>query len=122
MEPESWEEDPSVQSKSTEWASTTLALVSEYWRIILKRWYLVLGLTVLLAAANAYRVFHEESVYSAQASLEVRPARLALGEQALEPNSSYTAQSFINTQMTVARSRAVADIVVQRLGEKKIAE
>ena len=122
METESWEGDPSVQSKSKEGASSTLGLVSEYWRIILKRWYLVVGLTLLLAAANTWRVFHEESVYSAQASLEVRPARLALGEQALEPNSSYTAQSFINTQMTVARSRAVAEVALQRLGEKKVAE
>jgi polysaccharide biosynthesis transport protein len=122
METESWEGEPSVQSNSKEGASSTLALVNEYWRIILKRWYIVLGLTVLLSAINAYRVFHEESVYFAQASLEVRPARLALGEQALEPNSSYTAISFINTQMTVARSRAVADIVVQRLGEKKVAD
>src|SRR5262245_2429082 len=118
MESDSWEGDPSVQSKSNDGAGSTLALINEYWRIILKRWYIVVGLTLLLAAGNAYRVFNEESVYYAQASLEVRPARLALGEQALEPNSSYTAQSFINTQMTVARSRAVADIVVQRLGEK----
>jgi len=122
MEPESWEGDPSVQSKSNEWASSTLALISEYWRIIQKRWYLIVGLTLLLAAANTWRVFHEQSVYSAAVSIEVRPAKLALGEQAVEPNSSYTAQSFVNTQLTVARSRAVADVVLQRLGEKKVAE
>ncbi len=114
--------DPSFQPKSREWANSPLGLLTEYWHIILKRWYVVLGLALLFGGINAYRVFNEESVYFAQASLEVRPSRLALGEQAYEPNFSYTAQSFVNTQITVARSRAVAEVVVQRLGEEKVGE
>ncbi len=122
MEHDSWEEDPSFQPKPKGWANPTLLLLLDYWRVIAKHWYIVAGLTLLVVAINSYRVFRQESVYFSQAAIEVRPGRLALGEQAFESNFSYTAQSFVRTQMTVAESRAVAELVVAQLGIDKTAE
>jgi succinoglycan biosynthesis transport protein ExoP len=123
MEQDQWEGEPSLQPTPKGWAPhPTLLLVLDYWRVIVKHWYIIVGLTVLVAGINAYRVLNEQSVYFSQVSIEVRPGRLALGEPAYEPNFSYTQQSFIKTQMTVATSRAVGEVVVDRLGVGRVAQ
>lgn len=97
-------------------------LLYDYWMILMKHWLLIVGLTVAIITLNAFRVYTQKLVYYARAAIEVQPERLAIAEQAYKPNFSYTAESFVNTQMEVAQSRAVAETVYRRIGIERAAQ
>lgn len=100
----------------------SLEIFWDYWRVITKHKTLLISLTLLIILLNGIRLYRQQSVYFAQADVEIRPGRLAIGEQVYESNLSNTTVTILNTQMTVAKSRAVAENVVKRLGEQKAIE
>lgn len=100
----------------------SLEIFWEYWRVIRKYKILLISLTLLVVVLNGIRLSQQQSVYFARADVEIRPGRLAIGEQVYESNVSNTTVTLLNTQMTVAKSRAVAGNVIKRLGEQRAME
>ncbi len=122
MENDSREVGASIDISERAGIKSPIEIFWEYWRMIVKYKACIIVIALIVIAGNAIRVFLQESVYFAKADIEIRLSRLAVGEQVYEQNFSYTAASLLNTQMTVAKSRAVAEIVVKRLGQQKAAE
>lgn len=95
-------------------------LLYDYWMILLKHWRLIVGLTIAIITLNGIRVYHQKLVYYARAAIEVQPERLALGQQSSKPY--FDPQSFVNTQMEVAQSRAMSEAVIRKIGLERAAQ
>lgn len=103
-------ENRSPDGMNLDWRETSSSAgFTEYWLVLVKYRYLILGTVLLVLLVNGIRVYSQKSVYHAESAIEVKPDQQNLG---------YTALTFINTQMKVATSREVADKVVDRVGQE----
>lgn len=103
-------ENLSPDGMNLDWRDTSSSAgFIEYWLVLVKYRYLILGTVLLVLLLNGIRVYSQKSVYHAESAIEVKPDQQNLG---------YTALTFINTQMKVATSREVADKVVDRVGQE----
>ncbi len=94
--------------------------LQEYWLLILQHWQIVAGVTFLALFFFGIYAFTAKPIYAGKAAIDVRPERLNLGENVYQRDFYYKEKVFIKTQMEVARSQAVAEIVVQLLGKDKV--
>lgn len=89
--------------------------------MVLRQRWIILGLTVLSVAAGAYKTFTTRPEYRAIATIVVRrqaPAILPGMRNILDTNTSsyWVEKKFLNTQIRIIKSRAVARKLVLKLG------
>ncbi|HTD53182.1 MAG TPA: polysaccharide biosynthesis tyrosine autokinase [Thermoanaerobaculia bacterium] len=91
--------------------------LAEYWHIIVKRWRLVAAcLAAGLLAAAAVSLLSRPA-YKAVAVLEIeRPAGTSLGVGTIGEHSMPYDSEFLPTQMSLMKSREIAERVVRKLG------
>lgn len=94
--------------------------LTAYWRILLKHKWSILGLTIAFALLGSLMAGSMEPVYQAKVSVLIDSKR-----QGFSPvdsansggyGSYYETQSYLQTQLLLIRSRALAEDVVDRLG------
>ncbi len=89
--------------------------------VILRRRWVILGFVVVGVGLGAYKTFTTRPQYRARATIVVNrrtPALLPGMRNVLdtEPAGYWVEKNFINTQLRIIKSRAIAKRVVQRLG------
>ena len=89
---------------------------------ILKRWKLILLIAIIIAAGNIIRVVLEKSIYSAGASMEILPQQLDLGSEGYKDSFEYSSEMFFSTQMELARTPDVLNILVRKIGPDETAK
>jgi capsular exopolysaccharide synthesis family protein len=93
----------------------------ESWLILMRHRGVVVVTTLLAVFLAGLWALHQKPVYQALAVIEVRPERFDIGGSIFEPLVSFTVDTFMNTQIDIARSRAVVRMVLNRLGPSHVA-
>ena len=94
----------------------------DYFVIIMKHRGIVLATFLGVLLFTSIYAFSQKPVYYARAAVEIQPERLDIGEQVYRQTFWYSAMMIVQTQMEVARSRTVAEMVVSRLGPDRVAQ
>jgi len=81
----------------------------------------VVATTLLAVFLTGLWVLVQKPVYRALAAIEVRPERFDIGGPIFQPMMPFTVETFMNTQMNIAQSRAVARMVLSRLDPRRVA-
>jgi polysaccharide biosynthesis transport protein len=90
--------------------------ISQYFQVLLRRRWLVLGATLLGLLAALYITFTTTPLYRATATLEIlREASKVVDLKDTQPTSAVGQQEFYQTQYGLLRSRALAEQVVRKL-------
>jgi len=89
--------------------------------LLLRQRWIILGITVLSVGAGAYKTFATKPQYRAKATIVVNshtPSILPGMRNVLERETSsyWVEKKFINTQVRIIQSRAIARMVVSKLG------
>lgn len=90
-----------------------------YWRVIQQHKWGILGLILAFGLLSALLAFSLEPVYEAEATLLMDTQRKGFSPVNDDPSSSwmswYDSQTYLQTQITLFQSRALAEDVAQRL-------
>ena len=93
----------------------------DYWFILMNHRGVMVATTLSALFLAGVLALTQKPIYRATALLEVRPERLNIGEQLYERLGYYDPlETFLSTQMGIARSPAVAQGVLDRLGSDKV--
>ncbi|GBC84974.1 Tyrosine-protein kinase ptk [bacterium HR11] len=92
----------------------------DYWFIVMRHRGVVVAVTLGAVFLTGIWVLVQKPVYRALAVIEVRPERFDIGSPIFQPMMPFTVETFMNTQMNIAQSRAVARMVLSRLDPKRI--
>jgi len=99
--------------------------LSRYWRIPLKRKWLVLAVAVAAAGSGLLWALRQTKIYEASATLDIEPhAPNVLGGQVSEvvdlgSGTYWNNREYFETQYKILQSRETAEAVVKRLGLEK---
>jgi capsular exopolysaccharide synthesis family protein len=95
--------------------------LQDYWLILMRQRGVIVAITLLAVLGAGLWVLRQKPVYRAVAILEVHPGRFNLGgDPVYRITMPFTIDSFVNTQMSIARSQPVARLVLNRLGTERV--
>jgi len=90
--------------------------LTQYVQVLLRRRWLVLGLTIAGVLGALFITATTTRLYRATASLEIaREAAKVVNVAGVEPNAQIMNQEFYQTQYGLLKSRALAELVVRKL-------
>ena len=92
----------------------------DYWFILMRHRGVVVATTLLAVFLTGLWVLVQKPVYRAMAAIEVRPERFDIGDPVYRLMIPFTIETFMNTQMSIARSQPVARLVLSRLGPERV--
>lgn len=93
----------------------------DYWFILMRHRGVVLATTLAAVFLTGIWALVQRPVYRAAAVLEVRPERFDIGDPVYRLMVPFTVETFMNTQMSIARSQPVARFALSRVGPDRVA-
>ncbi|MCS7313323.1 MAG: hypothetical protein NZ742_10510 [Acidobacteria bacterium] len=93
----------------------------DYWFVLMRHRGVVVATTLVTVFLTGLWTLTQRPVYRAVALIEVRPERFDIGDPLYRPMVPFTIETFMNTQMDIARSQPVARLVLSRIGPDRVA-
>ena len=94
--------------------------LQDYWFILMRHRGVVVATTLLAVFLTGLWVLVQKPVYRAVAVIEVRPERFDIGDPVYRLMVPFTIETFMNTQMNIARSQPVARLALGQLGPDRV--
>lgn len=93
--------------------------IKDYWRVILKRKYLIIGIILTVMSITIIRTLTMPRLYTSEAQIQIESDRIRIVED-ITTQSRVTRDEFYNTQLKLLLSKSLFRDVAERLSESDL--